>query len=266
MAKITLSLLENSESFLKEALHKAILAEKRESEWKFALFNLVQAIELALKERLRREHPLLVYADIDNPKLSVSLERALGRLSQCPTVGLNQDDIKNVRLAASIRNSITHHEVDVSIEQVKSIFASLLGFLSEFSERHLNTSLATKVPKHLWKKAISAKLYASELYRRAEQRFEREKIDKSKLITCIRCWHDTFVTSKRRDSCYLCGFAEPMTVCQECGIGMFESEGYKVYYGKWSSGNKTKPTDWYPHLCEKCHEDYLEHGIRPLRN
>ncbi len=82
MTQLTLSLQQNAVSFLAEALAKAVLAEKEVSEWKFALFNLVQSIELSLKERLRKEHPLLIYADIDKPKLSVSLERALARLAR----------------------------------------------------------------------------------------------------------------------------------------------------------------------------------------
>lgn len=41
-----ISLLENSHNFLKEAISKAILAEKELEQWKFAIFNLVQSIEL----------------------------------------------------------------------------------------------------------------------------------------------------------------------------------------------------------------------------
>lgn len=50
MTQLTLSLLQNAESFLAEGLSKAVLAERDVGEWKFAIFNLVQCIELALKE------------------------------------------------------------------------------------------------------------------------------------------------------------------------------------------------------------------------
>lgn len=265
MAQLSLSLVENSESFLREALQKAVRAERIKSEWKFALFNLVQAIELALKEQLRREHPLLVFSDVDNPKLSVSIERALSRLSRVSSKHLSLDDIKNIQLAASIRNSITHHEVDVSVEQVKVIFASLLGFYADFCRRHLQVEISSSVPKVLWTKAISISAYANELYKRAEKRLKDENIDSQYLITCIKCWHDTFVDKRDICSCYLCGFSEPTTVCQECGAGLFESEAHRVYYGKWRSGDKEEPENWYPALCDSCHEDFLEHGIKPLR-
>ena len=142
MTRLTLSLLENALSFLAEGLVRADAAQADPGQWKFAILGLVQAIELATKERLRREHALLVYADVDNPKLTVSLEKALARLGRIATVELTGDDVKNIQLAASIRNSITHHEVDVSVEQVQVVFATLLGFITEFSRRQLQVERA----------------------------------------------------------------------------------------------------------------------------
>ncbi len=265
MSRLTLSLLQNAESFLAEALAKAVLADKDLGEWKFAIFNLVQCIELALKERLRREHPLLVYADVDNPKLSVSLERALSRLARIESVRLMTGDVKNIHLAATIRNSITHHEVNVSVEQVRVVYAALFGFVVEFCRRQLGIEISGSIPSDLWAEALAIDRHAFELCRRAEQQIEDEGIENSRLITCIKCWHDTYVDKPGIWRCYLCGFAEPTTVCQECGVGMFKSEGHPAYYGKWWSHGRTKPEDWYPDLCSRCYDDFLENGISALR-
>lgn len=243
MTKLTLSLQQNAESFLAEALAKAVEAEREPTAWKFAIFSLVQAIELSLKERLRREHPLLVYGDVDNPKLSVSLEKALSRLARIDTVKLTANDVRNIQVAASIRNSIAHHAVDVSIEQLKVVFASLLGLLVEFCRRQLQVEVSASISPSLWAEAIAIDRYASELCRRAEQQIADEGIDSRKLITCIKCWHDTYVDKPGVWRCFLCGFAEPTTVCQECGVGLFKSEAQPAYYGKWTAYGKKEPED-----------------------
>ena len=54
-------LLENAYDSLNESLRLAERAEKQENAWKFAILNLVQAIELLLKERLYRENRLFIY-------------------------------------------------------------------------------------------------------------------------------------------------------------------------------------------------------------
>jgi hypothetical protein len=265
VTQLTLSLQQNAVSFLAEALAKAVLAEKEVSEWKFALFNLVQSIELSLKERLRKEHPLLIYADIDNPKLSVSLERALARLARIESVVLTSEDMKNIRVAATIRNSIAHHDVNISVEQVKIVFAGLLGFIVEFSRRQLLIEISSIISDSLWAEAIAIDRYASELCRRAEKQIADEGITSQSLITCIKCWHDTYVDKPGFERCFLCGFDEPTTVCQECGSGMFKSEGHPAYYGKWRTGIDNKYEEWYPDLCDRCYDDFLEKGIKPLR-
>ncbi len=266
MKQLTLTLQENAESFLKEALTKALLAESAQSEWKFAIFNLVQAIELVLKEKLRREHPLLVFANVENPKISVSLQNALVRLARIESIKLTEIDVKNIHLANAIRNEITHHTVDISLEQIKIVFSKLLGFIIEFCRKQLDMEISTSMPDELWKEAVSVEAYASELYNRATKQLAEEGIGKNKLITCIKCWYDTYVDIHNIYRCYLCGFAEPTTICQECGLGMFESEGQKVYYGKWISHGEKEPKDWYPHLCNECYDKFLENDSQPVNN
>ena len=50
---IRMSLLENAYDFLNESLRSAGRAEAEPHAWKFAVLNLVQAIELLLKARLQ---------------------------------------------------------------------------------------------------------------------------------------------------------------------------------------------------------------------
>ena len=76
MAKtIELSLRENAYDFINESLRNAVRAEAEPLVWKFAISNVVQAIELMLKARLQAEHPLLIFQNVDQPKHTVSLSQ-----------------------------------------------------------------------------------------------------------------------------------------------------------------------------------------------
>src|SRR3954465_8786953 len=83
---IQLSLLENSHAFLREAVSKALVATSDIRHWQFAILNLVQSLELSLKAALKAIHPVLVYEEVDNPKNTVTLMRALRRLED-PMIG-----------------------------------------------------------------------------------------------------------------------------------------------------------------------------------
>lgn len=258
MTELSMPLLENSDSFLQEALRKAIQAEREPSEWKFAIFSLVQAVELCLKARLRDEHPILIYDNIDKPIRTISLDKALNRLSNIANVCLTKEDVKAIEIAREWRNAIVHYEFILSIPTAKAAFAQLLGFLTTFNRQHLKREVSAGIQPELWTKAIEIRHYANELYERALLRIKEENI--TKICTCIKCWYDTFVWERNIDQCYLCGFADKGTVCQECGKGLFSSEAHKVYYGKWYRGNPSdgKLEDWYPDLCDDCCEEYLE--------
>jgi hypothetical protein len=257
MASIKLSLIENAESFLKESLSKAISAESNPIDWKYAILHLIQSIELTLKEKLSQSHPILIYENIDKPQNTVSLDRALDRLVKIIKIDFREEDLRALRIAKEWRNLITHYEFSFDITTVKPVFSQLFGLLSYFHSVQLKRELSASIPSELWNEAISIKEYSDELYERALKRIKDEK--RKFLITCIRCWHDTFVEDNSIDTCYLCGFHEMTTVCQECGEGLFESEALQVYYGKWYSHKDGKQVleDWYPHLCNKCYEKFL---------
>ena len=252
-----LSLIENSHSFLSESLEKALKAEGSPHQWKFAILSLVQAIELALKERLRIEHPYLIYSDIDKPNNTVSIEKAANRLQTIVGVTLNDSDIKNIRTASKVRNFIVHHGFELNEKQIKAVFGKLLGFISEFYKNHLNVKIIDIVPVKYWNEAVEIDEYVKELYARAQKQIAKEKIQDKFVMSCPRCWQDTFVWFTGKDQCYLCGHEEEVTVCQECGLLLFRHEAHHVYYGKWMSGDKKEFKEWYPDLCDSCFENYV---------
>ncbi len=102
---LKLSLVENSHTFMAEAARKAIAARDDIGQWQFAILNLVQAVELSLKELLRRQHPVLIFSDVGSPRNTVSLEQALTRI-QNPLIGgitIPPDEKLKIKKAAELR-------------------------------------------------------------------------------------------------------------------------------------------------------------------
>lgn len=222
---VKLSLLQNAESFATEGIRCAILAEEQEVQWKFAILHIVQAIELTLKEILRREHWSLIYEKVDEQKLTVSLDKALSRIQKVSEVSFHKADIKKIDAAVKVRNTIVHHEVEYTTPEMKIKFANMLGFLQHCHQQYLNRHLSDVIPKDLWQKAILIEAYANELYEKAKKKIQSAKLDTETLDICPRCSKDTFCLNK--EFCYTCGHKDHIEPCCKCGCPVFtESESY----------------------------------------
>jgi hypothetical protein len=214
---LKLTLLENSHSFLSEALAKAVAAESDSSQWKFAIFNLIQAIELSLKERLRREHPLLIFQSVDTPQNTVKLKHALLRLRNGCKLPLSQVDMDTINSAAEWRNQIVHSEFSLNTAELKPAFATLMGFIADFHGRFLDDKLEEAIPQKHWLEAVNIQEYREELLRRANERLAGEKIHPSNILACLKCGCKAFVIQNNVNRCYVCGHAEDVVRCEECG-------------------------------------------------
>jgi hypothetical protein len=216
VAEVKLSLPENAHSFIVEALSKAILAEKDSIQWKYAILNLVQAIELSLKELLRRQHPALIYKNIDKPSETVSLEFARLRLEKIAGVVFDKTDISSIETASNYRNQIVHYEFTFKDTDLKLVFAKLLGFLQNFHSAHFNNSLNKIIPSSVWQEAVGVLDYATELFERAQARWKAEKIAPSLIWACRHCCWEAFVIQDNKNTCYVCGATDTIFKCDEC--------------------------------------------------
>ena len=91
MSRLKLTLEENAISFAEDALANAIVAEETPKRWKFAILSLIQAIELSLKELLRRQHPYPIYKNVDNPDKTVGIDQATHRFRLIAGITLTAD-------------------------------------------------------------------------------------------------------------------------------------------------------------------------------
>ena len=247
-----ISLLENAYDFLEESLSNAITSEREEKRWKHAILNLVQAIELSLKEKLRREHPILVFRNVDKPRVTVDLVSALSRLKEICKVQLSEADITAILKASGIRNKIVHYEFTIDVTESKVIYSKLLGFLSHFHLRHLDEALDQKVEPELWQQALAIFDYADELYSRALVHFEERGVGEESIWRCPSCEWDAFVTHEEENVCYVCGHQDQITECAECGTPKFRDECRELQTGD----------ERYESFCFECYETRIREDER----
>ncbi|MFZ5758304.1 MAG: hypothetical protein ACOY32_01575 [Thermodesulfobacteriota bacterium] len=253
------TLLENSRSFLAEALHKALLAEEDVPQWKFAIFNMCQAIEISLKERLRREHPALILENVDKGTRTVSPKGAIARLSKLCGVAISAADVAVIENVALWRNEIVHAEFSLNVTELKSAFSVLFGFIRTFHEVVLQENLSDHVPDNLWKEALEIQEYGEELAKRAAQQMHDEGIDPSTVISCPRCGRSSCVLQEDTCRCYVCGSKEDLVECESCHELVPENQTER----SWTSIFENEM--WEIRICRNCidaaKDMYIQHLI-----
>jgi len=221
-----LSLLENSHKFTREAVNKAVAARQDSSQWVFAIFHVVQAAELLLKEKLRREHPVFIYKNIDDPKTTVSFQDALARIENQHI--LNQPipayERKRITSAISLRNQITHSSFEVEEPFAMAKFSELFAFVAYFSGRHLNVEIKDVLDRGQIKSVIDIEKCFAELKTKALQRIEDEGLSPNKAWECPHCGQLTFIVEDDQDVCFLRRQQERVLECPQCERPAFDFE------------------------------------------
>lgn len=143
------SLLDNAHNFIEESLISYNYAFDDYKYWPFAILHLIQGLELLMKEVLRREHSILIYENIDNPKTTVSLEKALERLINIVSVDIDQKEKSMILKSIKYRNKIIHYEFDLNNLQAKATYTQLFEFLHYFHYKHLGVELNTCIDPSL---------------------------------------------------------------------------------------------------------------------
>jgi hypothetical protein len=154
---LKLSLLENAYSYLNASLDNVVKARTSNDQllWKFAILNITLSIELFLKERLRREHPLLIYSNIDSYRpftldtRTASWTVLIERLRYVLGDQLSKVDAGRLHLAGTLRNRIIHYEVELEFPSVYHTFANLHNFVVEFFENFLRQDDSETLRDHI---------------------------------------------------------------------------------------------------------------------
>jgi len=229
---VKLDLLENSQSFLVEAVDKAIGAEENVRHWQFAVLNLVQSLELSLKLILKNIHPLFIYENIDNPKNTVSITKAIERLEN-PNIGkilFTSSEKKGMESAIKLRNKITHSEFELSFEYAQAQFFKVFSLVATVQRRHFDHQVGDILSPESINSLICIEKSREVLVKNAYQRIEDEGIEGNNIWECPNCLSDTFITYEEIDTCYACTYTETVTECPNCQGLFFEYEFGPIHH------------------------------------
>lgn len=221
MSKLKLDLIKNSISYFREAVAYAQRDELDETRWKFAIINVVQAMELAFKEKLRRIHPALIYSSVDERTDTVSLKKALNRLVD-PGIGglvIAEKDPRKIETAVKLRNELTHFECEHEHEHMEAKFADIFSFMIFFYREHLGLETEEFIDYDEHQRIIGLVKARAELRTRARSYIKAENfID---VWICPSCDESTFVA--QNGECCFCHHNEAVIECASCGQETLES-------------------------------------------
>jgi hypothetical protein len=142
--KIEFDLLDNATDSIWRAIE--LLAWKDEANearrLKQAILAVAHGVELILKERLRKVHPVLIWENVDKyPSLSartVTTDTALNRLVKIGGLSFLEDDRDLIESLRDTRNAIEHYSWTTTKNEADRIVGQALGFALHFSKDELN--------------------------------------------------------------------------------------------------------------------------------
>jgi len=136
--KMKLTLIENALDFILSALEHAKVDEARSL--KYAVLHLSDGVELVLKEKLRREHWSLLFADVNKASesaltagefKSVDFDTCTERLEGISGLDMTPHT-SLLKLLRRHRNKLQHFEYKGSKDEVMSILVKTWGFVLDF--------------------------------------------------------------------------------------------------------------------------------------
>ena len=150
--ELRLTLLENGLDFVREGVEALYRGEGTvpARAYKYALLHIFSGTLLILKEKLRRAHKSLVFADVANiapGAKTIDFETTIARLTGAARVPLDRADQELLRKVQKQRNTIEHFEVSIPIQHADALVGELVDFLERFLREQLKGSLFKHVSR-----------------------------------------------------------------------------------------------------------------------
>lgn len=210
-----LDLLNNSLSYFREAVNYAQREGAETNQWKFAIVHVVQAMELAFKEYLRRIHPAFIWESIDKQDKSVSIKLALARLrnKSIGNVAISDQEAAKIEKAIQLRNELTHFEFNHQHAHIELKFAEIFAFLMFFYRSHLDLTTSEFADEEQHQNILQLVRARAELLEKATAYINQANI--GDLWICPFCSEGTFVVAE--EQCCFCHHREKVVDCESCG-------------------------------------------------
>lgn len=170
--ELKLNLLNNGIDFIQSGVRFFIHDDPDPVSHKYAILHLFSGLILLFKERLRQEHPSLIFVDVKdvgNPDAkTVDFDEVINRLKACAGVNLDEKAQKTLRSARRLRNLIEHYEPTINVRHVQAIIGDLSELAYLFMLDELDVRLEEHVEPEVWDRMqelrrISARLKQEEI-------------------------------------------------------------------------------------------------------
>lgn len=220
---------------------------------KFAIIHVFHALELFLKARLAKAHPLLIYTkpecEINDDSHTVGFDAIIGRLRNI-NVKLTNDNFNDINALRKIRNSIEHHKIKTNKEDVKNYIGRSARFLEEFLMDELETNLKDEIKENIYNTLSEAIYSYKERLERAKEEIDnclpfshKDRLEYN-LEYCPECGEETIIipdplAEDELVHCFFCGEKFYYMACRKCGRAIL-------------SGRKLEGTEYDPGTCNDC--------------
>lgn len=210
--ELRLSLLENAEDFLREAVNYAKASSPRD--WKYAALHLWSALELLLKALLETEHWSLLFEDVDKAsrkKLregdfqTVRFDTALQRIGGIVGISIREKDLRYLRQLRDLRNRMTHSAVRLNVEQAKSVVARGISVFLTLEQQHLHEDPDKALEYEVNQALQDFQKYVDARLRDLKAELEGSDRPHRRFRACSSCTQETLVTKDEVAACLFCG-------------------------------------------------------------
>jgi hypothetical protein len=217
---------------------------------KYAILHLFSGLILLFKERLRREHPSLIFVDVKDvgkpDAKTVDFDEVINRLRCCAGIIFDERAQKTLCGARKLRNQIEHYEPTINVRHAQAIIGDLSEVAYLFMLDKLGVHLEEHVEVEVWDRMqelqrISARIKEEEIaewkHRIAkysalsdeelealadlEPYHPRHNPDPDSFLRCPECGEETIVQTEDGDIGVCtnkdCREVSVITFCFRCG-------------------------------------------------
>lgn len=180
-------------------------------DFKFCILNLIQAIELLLKEVLRTEDPDSIFTDATRTK-TITLTEAINKTLRRQPELLNQQQLSLLIQAKTLRNTLEHFEINWPRSQFEIVARHLFAIIVHVSYSCFNTRLQEYYSFDPWKGAesditdtIRDLMQLKESPPPSERTITEwlRRNPEDRVLFCSGCGHESLSITLRK--CVLCG-------------------------------------------------------------
>jgi hypothetical protein len=200
-AKLDLDLLNNGIDFIQSGVRYFLHDEPDPASHKYAVLHLFSGFLLLLKERLRREHPSLIFKDVKDVTKpygkTVDYDEALLRLEHCAGVKFDEKALRTLRTAHGLRNLAEHYKFTIDLRHAQAVIGELSELIYLFMRDQLGMYLSRHVQAEVWERMQHLRRIAKRLEvdeaedwnRRAAKYSDLNDEELSEIANSIEAYH-----------------------------------------------------------------------------